>query len=129
MMVLRLPFEWLAIGRCQQPAAGNGGGTDASCPALLSLRYLLPTPSACCDPPPGAQLFEDTVARGKPIVFLYGKRPFSGGTCLGVEQALATMRAGVRQGALRGWRYQLLIFCLGVAGPSAAALLRRGAAH
>ncbi len=40
------------------------------------------------------QLFEDTMARGKPIVFLYGKRPFSGGMCLGVEQALATMRAG-----------------------------------
>ncbi|KAL4436355.1 hypothetical protein ABPG77_009917 [Micractinium sp. CCAP 211/92] len=43
------------------------------------------------------QLFEDTMARGKPIVFLYGKRPFSGGMCLGVEQALATMRAGGRR--------------------------------
>lgn len=42
------------------------------------------------------QLFEDTTARGKPIVFLYGKRPFSGGMCLGVEQALATMRTGAR---------------------------------
>lgn len=45
------------------------------------------------------RLFEDTTARGKPIVFLYGKRPFSGGMCLGVEQALATMRAGARAAA------------------------------
>ncbi|KAI7840548.1 hypothetical protein COHA_005703 [Chlorella ohadii] len=29
------------------------------------------------------ELFEDTTARRKPIVFLYGKRPFSGGMCLG----------------------------------------------
>lgn len=38
--------------------------------------------------------FEDTLQRGKPIVFLYGKRPFSGGVCEGVERALATMKAG-----------------------------------
>ena len=44
------------------------------------------------------QLFEDTSARGKPIVFLYGKRPYSGGMCLGVEKALATMRAGAGRG-------------------------------
>ena len=40
------------------------------------------------------QLFEDTQARGKPIVFLYGARPFTGGLCEGVEKALAGMRAG-----------------------------------
>lgn len=39
-------------------------------------------------------VFEDTLQRGKPIVFLYGKRPFSGGVCEGVERALATMKAG-----------------------------------
>lgn len=44
------------------------------------------------------QLFEDTTARGKPIVFLYGKRPYSGGMCAGVEKALATMRAGEAAG-------------------------------
>ena len=43
------------------------------------------------------RLFEDTTARGKPIVFLYGKRPFAGGMCAGVEQALAGMRAGGRR--------------------------------
>ncbi|KAI3430819.1 hypothetical protein D9Q98_009230 [Chlorella vulgaris] len=43
------------------------------------------------------QLFEDTLARGKPIVFLYGKRPLAGGMCPGAEQALSTMRAGGRR--------------------------------
>ena len=40
-------------------------------------------------------MFEDTAERGKPIVFFYGSRPFTGGLCAGVEEALATMRAGV----------------------------------
>ena len=40
------------------------------------------------------QIFEDTGARGKPIVFLYGGRPFTGGLCKGVEEAMASMRAG-----------------------------------
>lgn len=40
------------------------------------------------------ELFEDTTARGKPIVFLFGSRPFTGGMCPGVEIALRTMRAG-----------------------------------
>lgn len=39
-------------------------------------------------------VFEDTRARGKPIVYLYGARPFVGGMCPGTEEALATMRAG-----------------------------------
>lgn len=39
-------------------------------------------------------LFEDTKSRGKPIVFLYGSRPFTGGINKGVEIALATMKAG-----------------------------------
>lgn len=40
------------------------------------------------------QLFEDTYARGKPIVFFYEARPLTGGVCPGVEIALRTMRAG-----------------------------------
>jgi FKBP-type peptidyl-prolyl cis-trans isomerase len=40
------------------------------------------------------KVFEDTKSRGKPIVFFYGARPFTGGLCLGVEDALSTMRAG-----------------------------------
>lgn len=39
-------------------------------------------------------VFEDTRERGKPIVFLYGGRPFTGGLCKGVEEAMASMRAG-----------------------------------
>ena len=38
--------------------------------------------------------FEDTKKRGKPIVFRYGSRPFTGGLCQGVEEALASMRSG-----------------------------------
>jgi hypothetical protein len=37
---------------------------------------------------------EDTAASGKPIVFIYGSRPFAGGMCAGTEEALATMRVG-----------------------------------
>ncbi len=40
------------------------------------------------------KVFEDTKERGKPIVFRYGARPFTGGLCQGVEEALSTMRAG-----------------------------------
>ena len=40
------------------------------------------------------ELFEDTQARGKPIVFVYGSRPFTGGMNEGVERALATMKTG-----------------------------------
>ncbi|KAL3141017.1 hypothetical protein ABBQ32_005532 [Trebouxia sp. C0010 RCD-2024] len=42
-------------------------------------------------------VFEDTHERGKPIVFLYGGRPFTGGLCKGVEEAMASMRAGGRR--------------------------------
>jgi FKBP-type peptidyl-prolyl cis-trans isomerase len=42
-------------------------------------------------------VFEDTRTRGKPIVYVYGTRPFTGGLCAGVEEALATMRAGGRR--------------------------------
>ena len=38
--------------------------------------------------------FENTYARNKPIVLRFGGRPFTGGICEGVEQALAGMKAG-----------------------------------
>ena len=88
----------LGAGQCAACPGGGAAGLRADC--------------CCCDcsaPWPTAgylvildykayadgNLFEDTTAPGgKPIVFLYGKRPLSGGMCVGTEQALATMRAG-----------------------------------
>jgi len=43
------------------------------------------------------EVFEDTRARGKPIVFVYGARPITGGLCRGTEEAMASMRAGGRR--------------------------------
>ncbi|CAD7697294.1 unnamed protein product [Ostreobium quekettii] len=40
------------------------------------------------------EVFIDTKARGKAIVFIFGKRPFTGGLTLGVEEALRSMKAG-----------------------------------
>eukprot|EP00197_Chlamydomonas_leiostraca_P004675 CAMPEP_0202866630 /NCGR_PEP_ID=MMETSP1391-20130828/8219_1 /ASSEMBLY_ACC=CAM_ASM_000867 /TAXON_ID=1034604 /ORGANISM="Chlamydomonas leiostraca, Strain SAG 11-49" /LENGTH=201 /DNA_ID=CAMNT_0049546599 /DNA_START=208 /DNA_END=813 /DNA_ORIENTATION=- len=40
------------------------------------------------------EVFEDTYARGKPLVMLYGKRPFVAGLCAGVEEGMASMKAG-----------------------------------
>lgn len=42
-------------------------------------------------------IFEDTFARGKPIVYLFGGRPFQAGMCAGLEEALKTMKAGGRR--------------------------------
>lgn len=39
-------------------------------------------------------VYEDTWERGKPIVFLFGSRPFAGGMCAGLETALSSMHAG-----------------------------------
>lgn len=36
----------------------------------------------------------DTAARGRPLAFIYGSRP-SGGVTKGLEEAMATMNAGV----------------------------------
>ncbi|KAG2428554.1 hypothetical protein HYH02_014358 [Chlamydomonas schloesseri] len=41
--------------------------------------------------------FESTRKRGKPIVYIYGSRPFTGGNCAGLEEALSTMKAGGRR--------------------------------
>ncbi|KAF5834570.1 FKBP-type peptidyl-prolyl cis-trans isomerase [Dunaliella salina] len=43
------------------------------------------------------EVFEDTRARGKPIVVFTGSRPFTGGLCEGVEEAMSSMRAGGRR--------------------------------
>eukprot|EP00200_Dunaliella_tertiolecta_P002820 CAMPEP_0202344620 /NCGR_PEP_ID=MMETSP1126-20121109/4222_1 /ASSEMBLY_ACC=CAM_ASM_000457 /TAXON_ID=3047 /ORGANISM="Dunaliella tertiolecta, Strain CCMP1320" /LENGTH=224 /DNA_ID=CAMNT_0048935833 /DNA_START=1922 /DNA_END=2596 /DNA_ORIENTATION=- len=43
------------------------------------------------------EVFEDTRARGKPVVVFTGSRPFTGGLCEGVEIAMESMRAGGRR--------------------------------
>ena len=43
------------------------------------------------------KVVEDTKARDKPIVAIYGGRPYTGGLCQGVEEALSTMQAGKAQ--------------------------------
>lgn len=63
----------------------QGGGQAVTPGYLMVLHY-----KATADGVP----VEDTYARGKPIVFLYGSRPFTGGLCKGVEEALAGMHAG-----------------------------------
>ncbi|KXZ50043.1 hypothetical protein GPECTOR_18g24 [Gonium pectorale] len=65
-----------------------GGGSAPLRGYLVVLDY-----TATAD---GVQ-FESTRERGKPIVFLYGSRPFTGGMCPGLEEALSTMRAGGRR--------------------------------
>ncbi|CAL5219455.1 g1290 [Coccomyxa viridis] len=62
-----------------------GGGTSVNQGMLVILDYRATANGA---------VFEDTKARGKPIVFRYGSRPFTGGLCKGVEEALSTMRTG-----------------------------------
>ena len=39
-------------------------------------------------------MFEDSFASGKQIVFLFGSRPLSDTLCIGLEEAMETMRAG-----------------------------------
>lgn len=36
-----------------------------------------------CRAKANGEVFESTKARGKPIVYLYGSRPFTGGICAG----------------------------------------------
>eukprot|EP00955_Chlamydomonas_euryale_P084587 363984-Chlamydomonas_euryale.AAC.20 len=43
------------------------------------------------------EVFADTRKQGRPIVFLFGGRPLTGGMCAGTEQVLATMKAGSRR--------------------------------
>ena len=42
----------------------------------------------------GEPLHDTRAGRGKPLVFLFGSRPFKQGVCPGVEAALRGMRAG-----------------------------------
>lgn len=48
------------------------------------------------------EVLYDTRQRGKPLVYLYGSRPFTNGICIGVEEGLAGMKAGERHAT--GWR-------------------------
>jgi len=40
------------------------------------------------------KVFEDTQKRKKPIVYIYGSRPFTAALCLGVEKGMKGMKAG-----------------------------------
>lgn len=97
-----------------------GGGAPVQPGQLLILDYrsnhaaliLIVASGSCCPPKlrprsendwkgfitcratANGQAFEDTKERGKPIVFTFGSRPFTGGICRGAEEALGSMRAG-----------------------------------
>lgn len=77
-----------------------GGGQTPAKGMLVVLNFVARTAE-------DGAVFEDTRARGKPIVYIFGGRPFTGGLCAGVEEALSTMRAGgkrlVRVPADRGF--------------------------
>eukprot|EP00879_Flechtneria_rotunda_P024800 GHRR01026317.1.p1 GENE.GHRR01026317.1~~GHRR01026317.1.p1 ORF type:complete len:148 (+),score=43.92 GHRR01026317.1:663-1106(+) len=71
-------YQDLRIGGGQQPTKGY----------LVVVDYTLRA---------DGEEVENTRARGKPIVYLYGSRPFTGGMCAGVEQAMSSMQAGGRR--------------------------------
>lgn len=48
-------------------------------------------------------VFEDTAARGKPIVFMFGSRPFTGGMCKGAAGG-GSMRGG-RAACVVAWQH------------------------
>jgi len=67
------------------------------------------------------KVFEDTQKRQKPIVYIYGSRPFTAALCLGVETGMKGMKAGdifFRGHVEAHLRYtsQLLIEWYGVGG-------------
>jgi hypothetical protein len=64
-----------------------GGGTPISKGLLVALHSTLSVAG-------GGPVIDDTRARGKPIVFISGTRPLTGGLTPGAEAALAGMRAG-----------------------------------
>jgi FKBP-type peptidyl-prolyl cis-trans isomerase len=71
-----LVYQDLRIGGGQSPAKG----------LLVVLNFKLSTLEG--------EEIDNTYTRGKPIVFYAGRRPFTGGLCAGVEEGIATMRAG-----------------------------------
>ena len=75
-----LAYRDVRIGGGQSPRQGD----------IVALHYRGSTAR-------DGQVFYDTHDAGKPIVFIYGSRPFAGGVCDGVEEALKTMRAGGRR--------------------------------
>eukprot|EP01024_Parvocaulis_polyphysoides_P011340 TRINITY_DN13979_c0_g1_i1.p1 TRINITY_DN13979_c0_g1~~TRINITY_DN13979_c0_g1_i1.p1 ORF type:complete len:278 (+),score=39.07 TRINITY_DN13979_c0_g1_i1:526-1359(+) len=69
-------FRDIKIGGGQKPRRGDL--------AVINLKIQLPD----------GTIAEDTFSRGKPIVLYFGGRPFTGGICEGVEEALMDMKAG-----------------------------------
>ena len=70
---------------------------DIVCDVLLFIKhasFAYTMQCWCCRGTANGEVFEDTRQRGKPIVFIYGGRPFTGGLCKGVEEAMASMKAG-----------------------------------
>eukprot|EP01023_Acetabularia_acetabulum_P035006 TRINITY_DN3295_c0_g1_i5.p1 TRINITY_DN3295_c0_g1~~TRINITY_DN3295_c0_g1_i5.p1 ORF type:complete len:278 (-),score=60.26 TRINITY_DN3295_c0_g1_i5:359-1192(-) len=69
-------FRDIKIGGGQKPRRGDL--------AVINLKISLSD----------GQIVEDTFVRGKPIVLYFGGRPFTGGICEAVEEALMDMKAG-----------------------------------
>ena len=66
-------------------------------------QKVLSEASHTCRAYANGELFQDTKKRGKPIVFILGSRPLTGGLCRGVEEALKSMRAGVQSCVVLTW--------------------------
>lgn len=66
---------------------------------MLGRRRRARRRSARCRASANGEVFEDTSARNKPIVFPFRSRPFTGGMNAGLEEVLSSMRAGGRRKA------------------------------
>ena len=75
---------------CSNLSPSSQNNSQVDCKTCLAFRKL----SGVCSGSANGQVFEDTKQRGKPIVYFYGSRPFTGGLCEGVELGLQGMRAG-----------------------------------
>lgn len=74
-----------------------GGGAAPAKGMLVVLQYV--------GREQGGAVFEDTRARGKPIVYIYGGRPFTAGLCAGARFACwAAGRWGARGAGRRALR-------------------------
>ena len=80
------PIEGPALGPVEGPALGPAEGPGPVGPA--------PAAGPDWDDDWGEPLHDTRAGPGKPLVFLFGSRPFKQGVCPGVEAALRGMRAG-----------------------------------
>ena len=80
------PVEGPALGPVEGPALGPAKGPGPAGPA--------PATGPDWDDDWGEPLHDTRAGPGKPLVFLFGSRPFKQGVCPGVEAALRGMRAG-----------------------------------